>query len=105
MAKVTREPVRLKESENPYRDYREIAALRQQLSATERQLAEAQALLLKFKRALQLDDSIEIRTEALRELCLQTAGAVWASAAPSRQMDSAACIEIVDRILGQEVKP
>jgi hypothetical protein len=37
------------------------------------------------------------RGDHLRALMLQVAGAVWAFAAPSREMDSAECIAIVDR--------
>ena len=40
-------------------------------------------------------------TAALREVALQVAGAVWAAAAPSREMDANQCAAIVSRILGE----
>lgn len=41
------------------------------------------------------------RSEALRAMLLQCAGAVWATAAPSVEMDSAECAAIVARLLGE----
>lgn len=38
----------------------------------------------------------------LRELCLQVAGAVFAFAAPSREMESIELIAIVDKVLGEQ---
>lgn len=38
----------------------------------------------------------------LRALLLQMAGAVWAQAAPSVEMDSAACIAIADRLMEED---
>lgn len=42
---------------------------------------------------------------ALRAVCVRVAGGIWALAAPSREMDSTACIAFVNEVLGPGAEP